>query len=482
MSAIEKDDVQGLVVSGYGRSMPEARYLLLGVANPQAARRWLGDLVSRVTTSEGPEAVRCINVALTAHGLAALGLDPGELSTFSPPFQQGMTSDHRQRLLGDRGASHPGRWEWGGTQGDGAAASSQIHVVLLLFARDETTMQQVEADEVASLRTGGALELLVRLAPEPMQGGMTVGRFGVEHFGFADGMSQPVIRGSGQEARLGGDQARRSVIAAGEFILGCENGYGQLTPWPKLALPGGAGDGFGRNGTYLVVRHLAQDVAGFWSFLRESTRDAEGREDPERREWLGAKLVGRWRSGAPLVRASHRDDPDLGEDNAFGYAATDPFGHRCPVGAHIRRSNPRDSLGSKPGRALELANLHRIMRRSRVYGPRLEDLLGPDDGRDRGLVFICINANIERQFEFVQQSWCNNPKFGGLYDEQDPLLGNDPEAGKSFTLQDAPFRRKVGGVPSFVAVRGGAYFFLPGIRGLRMLASLDRGPTTERTP
>jgi Dyp-type peroxidase family len=248
-----------------------------------------------------------------------------------------------------------------------------------------------------------------------------------------------------------------------------------MTPWPRLSGQGDDGAAFGCNGSYLVVRQLAQDVAGFSRYLDERSRGPDGTPSPEAREKLAAKMVGRWRSGAPVVRARDRDDPDLGVDNSFGYAAVDPHGHLCPLGAHIRRSNPRDALGSDPARALELANRHRIMRRGRVYGPPLDDPLHRDDGRERGLLFMCINANIERQFEFVQHSWCNNPKFDDLYDEQDPILGAEQAGGRSFTLQGAPIRTRVRGMPAFVTVRGGGYFFLPGIRALRMLADVRPG-------
>ncbi len=472
MTTLERHDVQGFVVSGYGSNMPEARYLLLGVRDARAARRWVGELSDRVTASTGREDNRCINVAFTCEGLAALGLHTPELSTFSPPFQEGMTAEHRQRILGDTDASHPDNWEWGRpARPSEERSASQVHVLLLVFAKDEETMTEVEADERARLAADGALEVVLPLTPERLPGRQSVGKFGLEHFGFADGMSQPVVKGSGQERKLAGDDARRSVIETGEFVLGYPNGYGELTPWPKLHTPGG--EDFGRNGTYLVVRHLAQDVAGFWTCLDRHTKDANGESNPEERERLGAKLVGRWPSGAPLVRSHHRDDPDLGTDNSFGYAAVDPDGERCPLGAHIRRSNPRDSLGDDPEKALELANLHRIMRRGRVYGPALDQPLEGDDGRDRGLLFMCVNANIERQFEFVQHTWCNNPKFAGLYDEQDPVVGNQPGGG-NFSVQGFPLRERVRGIPSFVTVRGGAYFFLPGIGALRLLAALER--------
>jgi len=319
--------------------MREARYLLLGVTDPGGARQWLGDLANRVTASDKPEHVRCTNIAFTYAGLAALGLDEAELTTFPTPFQEGMVSEHRQRILGDTGASAPSTWNWGGNGGDDTATSAdELHAILLLFGKDAATMDEVEAQEMHWLTTSGALKVLVRLAPEPLPGQLSVGKFGVEHFGFADGMSQPVIKGSGQDSRLAGDDARRSVIEAGEFILGYANGYGQIPPWPRLTLPGDAGGDFGRNASFLVVRQLAQDVAGFWKFLSEATKEHDGSANTDEMERLGAKLVGRWRSGAPLVRAHHRDDPDLGTDNSFGYAETDPFGDRF---AHTAQQSAR---------------------------------------------------------------------------------------------------------------------------------------------
>jgi Dyp-type peroxidase family len=345
--------------------------------------------------------------------------------------------------------------------------------MLLLYARDAETMAVLRQDERAAAEADGGLAVVHEISPEPLPGVQSVGKFGVEHFGFADGMSQPVVRGTAQADRLGGASARRDVVAAGEFVLGCPNGYGRLTPSPVLNPTGPTVD-LGRNGSYLVVRQLAQDVAAFRMFLRAQSTGGSpsGTTDPDAEEQLGAKLVGRWRSGAPLVESPHRDDPDLGADNSFGYRQEDPDGRRCPFGSHIRRSNPRDSLGPSPSRALELTNLHRILRRGRVYGPGLPEDADTDDGVERGLVFLAINANLERQFEFVQQTWVNNPKFAGLYDEQDPLIGSPPEDGGTFTVQGSPFARRLTGLPSFVTVKGGAYFFLPGLRGLRALADL----------
>lgn len=458
---LERHDIQGLLMSGYAR-MHHATYLLLGVADGDAARGWVAELAERVTNGERPQEERCLNVALTADGLRALGVAASDLQSFPAPLREGMAAPHRTFILGDTGASAPQGWRWGGP------ATAPVHVLLMVFAKDAATLIRHGTDECRRLEAGG-LEVVDELTPEPLPGRVRVGKFGVEHFGFADGMSQPVIRGSGQEDRLGGDDYRRTVVEPGEFVLGYPNGYGRLTTWPRVGRPEHGGDDFGRNGSYLVFRHLAQDVSGFWKFIEASSRGRGG--GPEDRTRLAAKLVGRWPSGAPLVKTSHRDDPDLGTDNAFGYAAWDPDGRRCPLAAHVRRTNPRDALGDDPDRALELANLHRILRRGRVYGPGLDDPLGGDDGEERGLFFLCLNANLERQFEFVQHTWCNNPKFAGRYDEPDPLLGNPPPEGGRFTIQDAPVRRRLAGIPNFVTTRGGAYFFLPGIDALRHLAT-----------
>jgi deferrochelatase/peroxidase EfeB len=190
------------------------------------------------------------------------------------------------------------------------------------------------------------------------------------------------------------------------------------------------------------------------------------------------------------VLSPNSDDPTLSDADDFGYRDTDANGFKCPIGSHVRRSNPRDTLGPDAATALATANRHRILRRGRSYGHRPADPR-VDDGIDRGLLFLCLNSDIERQFEFVQQTWVNNPVFGGLNGEVDPLIGNisktetpsvNPSPGNSdsgdaqrdaiFTVQADPLRTRVHNLERFVTVKGGAYFFLPSIRALRYLASL----------
>jgi Dyp-type peroxidase family len=215
---------------------------------------------------------------------------------------------------------------------------------------------------------------------------------------------------------------------------------------------------------------LAQRVAPFWQFLDKAC-GANGAGGKAAREALGAKFVGRWMSGAPLVLSPKEDNDTLKNENNFAYYANDPQGLACPIGSHVRRSNPRDSLGSDPTTAVNSANRHRILRRGRSYGKRAADPM-VEDGLERGLHFICLNSDIERQFEFVQQTWINNPVFSGLDGEVDPLVGNLSKGDSIFTVQATPLRRRVPGLSRFVVMKGGAYFFLPGLRALKYLGSL----------
>jgi Dyp-type peroxidase family len=425
---LELDDVQGLFARGYG-ALKSAAFLLLQVEDAAAARRSLGELGVTNATDRRPD--RALNVAFTSVGLERLGLPAAELGVFSNEFVAGMTTPHRTRILGDTDENAPANWEWG-------APGSPVDAVLLLYARDD-------ADLAALERAPPGFSLLRRLATSELDG--------FEPFGFRDGISQPFVDG------LGKSGPAEQTVRAGEFLLGYENEYGQTVDAPLL-----------RNGSYLVFRQLHQDVGGFWRFCDEATRSADGSSDPEARLRLASKMVGRWPSGAPLALAPDRDDPNLAEANDFAYHAEDPRGARCPVGSHIRRSNPRDSLDPDPGsgRSFEINRRHRLVRRGREYGPQLplEQALREDDAVERGLHFICLNANIARQFEFVNHTWLNNAKFGELHDDADPLF-----APGCFTIPTDGVRERVTHVPRFVTVRGGAYFFLPGLAALRTLAS-----------
>ncbi len=463
-STLDRHDVQGLVARGYG-DLPCASYALLAIRDADGARDWLRALLASehlATIAKLHPHVR-VNVAFTAQGLSALRFGAELPQGFSREFNEGMATKHRARMLGDEGNNDQARWRWGG-QGQA------VHVLLMTFAREETEV------DAATARLLGRAESLEDVVPPVRARRLSASK---EHFGFRDGMGQPSVRGL---SRLGHPD---NTIALGEILLGHENEYGRLPTSPKLGassddpkgvLPVGE-DGLpdlGHDGSYLVARQLSQDVPGFWQFLRAAAAREGG--DPVR---LGAKMVGRWPSGAPIALAHDRDDPSLATMNTFGYAHADPRGDRCPIGAHTRRSNPRDSATEDREESIKLVKRHRILRRGRPYGPPVDEqfrpeLMGepPQDDVERGLFFACLNANIGRQFEFIQQTWVNSAKFNGLYADTDPIVGQrTQELPPTFTQPGVPVRARATGVPEFVSMRGGAYFFLPSIRAIRFLVS-----------
>ena len=504
-ASVDLDDVQGLLRFGYARHT-QACFLLLRIRDVRAARDWLAaaPVASARTVDVPPPTV--LQVALTSPGLRALGVADDIVDAFSAEFVAGMSGDAaRARRLGDVGANDPGGWQWG-------ASPAVPHVLLLLYALpghldawQRTICAQCEA----------GFEQIACLSTSDMDG--------VEPFGFVDGISQPRV--DWERTRAPHDATQPDYInraCLGEFLLGYPNEYGGYTDRPLLDpqrdpaatlaraedAPGRAD--LGRNGSYLVLRQLRQDVAGFWQFM-----DRQAGGDPVARQQLAESMVGRTMRGDPLVDGSDAGaTPPEGasgkaaqaEQNAFTFD-TDPHGLRCPLGAHIRRSNPRnaDLPPGAPGvvsRVLRtlgfdadaLANdlvastrFHRLLRRGREYGAQLSAqraLAGPAAAADTGLHFICLGANIARQFEFVQSAWLMGTKFGGLSGEGDPLLGNRaPDVNRipsdQFSMpQAAGADRRVAGMPQFVTVLGGAYFFLPGIRALRYLASTAAAATT----
>jgi len=464
----ELHDVQGLVARGYG-DLTAACFVLVGFEDGAAARRWLGSIATTLTRADERPDRRAVNVALTSSGLRKLGLDAAALSLFSIEFADGMTTAHRRRILGDVEDNAPEGWDWGGPR------TPDVDAALLLYAVDLPALTALEAEQTDAI--GAGLRTLARLGTSDLQGH--------EPFGFRDGISQPLIEG------LSKTGPPESTVRFGEFVLGYPNEYGRYTDRPILdpsadparilpSDPDSGGCDLGRNGTYLVFRQLSQDVRDFWRFLDQVSRRPDGSADRDARLRLAAKMVGRWPGGAPLALASDGDDPALAEANDFAYFHHDRGGARCPIGAHIRRANPRDSLDPRPGTAksYSINRRHRILRRGREYGTQLTpdealngNLAHPADD-ERGLHFICLNGNIARQFEFINDTWLNDPKFAGLYDDADPLAGPSRPYGGTFTMQSDALRERVTDVPRFVSVKGGAYFFLPGIAATRYLAGL----------
>lgn len=477
MPLLQIDDIQGIVLFGYGR-LRSACYLLLRIRNAAAAKAWLRGLNLLSARFDPDRTDRAINIAFTRAGLSELGVGDSVIGELAGEFVQGMAGTaHRQRILGDLGDSSPDRWEWGGPR------NPEPHILLMLFGRDEAILSALAGEQEAGF-AGAGLERITRLDTTwlPKQR---------EHFGFRDGVSRVDIEGFHTDARP------ENTVAPGEFVLGYPNAYGQYTQRPLLD-PARDPEGlllpapddprrrdFGMNGSYLVFRQLWQDVAGFWRFVDEKTK-RQGAPNADARTRLASKMIGRWPSGAPLVKSPDRDDPAFCDDNDFLYhRGDDAQGLKCPIGAHIRRANPRDALDPEPGsdRSIEVGKRHRVVRRGRTYGPpvsasmEIADILAAADGTgDRGLHFICFNTHISRQFEFIQHTWLNNPKFDGLYEDDDPLVGDRGGAhakpGGAFTIQAEPVRTRVTGMPRFSQVRGGGYFFMPGIRAVRFLASL----------
>lgn len=451
-------DIQGLVLNGYG-NLKCTRFLFLQVGDPAGARRWLGDLCPQITTAaRRPKgAVKpdtALNIAFTHAGLAQLGLPPDTLAQFPRELQEGMAHGERSRVLGDTDASAPEHWDLGGPN------TPEFHVLLMLYGRDDDVILARYPELVGQWEAAGLFEVFKQ----------DTGRISdKEPFGFKDGISQPFPAGA-----PGSPIPGEIPIAAGEFLLGYRNGYKTLPPSPSVPASNGGMRDFGRNGSYLIFRKLAQDVAGFWRFVDAHSQTAADTPDPARREWLAAKIVGRWPGGAPLVLAPEHDDPALhatDKSNDFRYMPTDAAGLACPIGSHVRRSNPRDSLLPTPARSLVIANRHRLIRRGRHYEDHRADTWDPK-GVEHGLCFLALNADIQRQFEFIQQTWLNSPKFGGLYDNKDPLVGDNDGTGH-MTIPCLPVRQHVNGLPRFVRVRGGGYFFLPGLNALKLLAGIE---------
>jgi Dyp-type peroxidase family len=492
---VDVADVQGLVRSSY-KHLKEACYFVLQIKNAAAARTWLaGQKFASVADWPSPDTV--LQVAFTFTGLRVLGVSDTIQDAFPHDFRSGMVGDEaRSRRLGDVGPNHPTYWRWGGPR------KPEPHLLIMLFAKclpDGPGLQMLKSTIQDQLWKQAFAELKC-LSTSDMGG--------EEPFGFADGISQPeLVWKRKRKVRERNTRKYTNESALGEFLLGYPNEYARYTDRPLVSRKDDPHDillpaedlpdkkDFCRNGTYLVLRDLEQDVAAFWKYADKET------DNPDQRRDLAEAIVGRKKCGKPLVERDPRRiggvrDKDT-DKNHFTFRK-DPDGTACPLGAHIRRANPRTAdlpEGTKWGPSvlwrmlgfggrgsrydlLESARFHRLLRRGREYGPcvtideALQETVPPKGGR--GLRFICLNANILRQFEFVQNSWISNPKFDGL-DESDPLLGNrEPLFNKTptntFTRpQKSGVNRRYGNLPQFVTVRGGAYFFMPSLRALRYI-------------
>ncbi len=487
VSELPLHEIQGFILSGYG-DRPLASYAVFEILDPQAARAWIGRIVSRLQFGEYRRTPRdkppfpnemCLNIAFTHGGLAALNLDSVALSGFSLPFQEGLSEPNRARRLGDDQESAPNTWAWG-------YPGQRVHGVLMVFAghhlvtpADYDAIRQCIDENVCAASGLSGITILQASPSDPVQR--------KEPFGFRDGIANPRFASL---SKLGAFDA----VPDGEFLLGYKNAYGRYPFSPELPTAADKGGDlppslerptrkdFGKNGSYVVFRQLSQDVSAFWKFAFDAAARIPGHgATTADAEWLASRFVGRWPNGTTLARYPDAPGPEnRDEQERFRYETFgDTSGNQCPIGSHVRRTNPRDtalpapsdpdlSVAHKPSH-LDLANKHRIMRRGRAYGPPGDPTFDPDvlrrgeDGGERGLHFLCVVADLNRQFEFVQSNWSLNPSFAGLSSDPDPLLGANrtfPFPATDFTIQGCPVRR-VHDVPRFVEVRGGAYFFMP---------------------
>lgn len=517
---LESTQIQSLVFGGMGFK-PAGRLLVIDLGEDGARNReWLAGVLPRVAFNDGRYATEpaLVSFAASARGLARLGLDDDTVASFPAAFTQGMHAPGRDRILGDLDGNARDGWQWGGEGND---------VALLVYGDAPADVDALAAELTARTEAAGGRVCFAQDLTDA--GGRLADRR--EPFGFVDGVSQPAMRGTYRGLR---NDDPIHLVEPGEFVLGYPDNRGNIPPAPMMparADPGlrlpiaGEAHGYpattaenprlpGHNGSFLVIRQLEQHVGAFKQFCEEEGARLRGAfpdlpllaEDMA--DYVGAKMIGRWQDGSSLVRnpylsatrlkqvtgrdagksaarpasnptqpaaaitapdarpeppASVADAEAITPDNDFLFGTEDPQGLRCPYGSHVRRANPRESLDPGSNEQIDISNRHRIFRVGRGYPGA--------DGKTAGLMFMCLNGDIERQFEFIQQTWMGSTKFHGLTGEADPIAGRGLADDCGFTI---PTRRGpvgLNGLPQFVTMRGGGYFFLPGRQLLRYLAA-----------
>jgi deferrochelatase/peroxidase EfeB len=438
---LEFDDIQHFLMRR-PRALV-ARYEFLFFQHPAGGREWLKELLEKVGTAESFKAnesyTRWISIAFTWSGLRALGVDETSLATFPEEFRQGMAA--RAGIIGAIGASHPDHWV-------GGLATPDLHAIVILFARDAEERERCRNEHQAHVQRCDGVNVLSSLDLEAIPHYP----YPHEHFGYRDRLTQPYIEGVDPEPTPGSGPA----LKPGEFFLGYpdEDGPPANLPQPEI---------LSRNGSYIAYLRLEEHVGTFRDFLRQHG------DTPEKQEWIAAKLMGRWRDGTPLVLSPDKPDPHLAEDpqrtNDFNYGTMDPYGYACPLGSHMRRMNPRDTAHNM--------NRRKMIRRGGTYGAFLPEGK-PDDGIERGIAAFIGCASLVRQFEFAMNVWANDANFHELGNERDPIFGTQ-NGTFDMTIPKRPIKMKIRGLPSFTTVRGGAYFFLPGIKAMHYLTSLSNG-------
>jgi len=439
-AAVRIDRIQGNLHPGFNKD--QQAFLGLRFPSPDRARAWLRDTVGELTSARDVLAFRARRAGKTPAELAELrstwinvafsraGLDflmPGASAAFPEAFVQGMA--HRAEMLADT----PESWRFGGT-GD-----TEAHVLMVIGADTEPDLQRAlraHRDRVA-LHSGR--DVFLDMLGEDCRGAkLPETRRAQEHFGYRDGISEPALDGS---------------PGTGDFVLGYPSADGSLSA---------SGPAWTRDGSYVVFRRLRQDVAGFHQGLAALLKST----GLKNRAQLGAKVVGRWPSGAKLQdplgeipRQASEPEPYTADD----YAA-DPAGTRVPHFAHVRKAHPHDAAVG--------GLTHRLLRRGIPYGPPLDlgnaEAPPADDGRDRGLLFLAFQADLGAQYERVQR-WLNDKNLPGPGAGQDPVAGQG-ENPTRLVLRSSNTLPATFDMHHYVTMTGGGYFFVPSITAARFLA------------
>ncbi|MGA9767699.1 MAG: peroxidase [Blastocatellia bacterium] len=474
MAELNLNDIQGFILRGY--RIDVARFFILRINDAGAAKSFLGGLVSgdtafpQITSAEDWGLTKpdyCLNIGITFEGLTVLQVNASDLASFPQSFKLGATSQTTATAIGDIGDSAPENWTGGLSDG------AQVHVVLVLYTHTDQGREEWSTVLRALFNQYSLIELSAHdTAPLPN---------GKIHFGYTDGISQPHVDGAPTKAEIPDDQP---VAPTGEFLMGyTSQNPGQIYNVSPADLS--------LNSSFAAFRILKQDVVAFDAFL-----DQVATEYNIDKELFAAKLCGRWRNGIPLILSPDTQYPNPPIPpkliNCYDYvssgsateeeclpAADDTFGFSCPIGAHMRRNNPRSELVT--GSAGE-GHLHRIMRRAIPYGPEY-DPANPDTV-ERGLIGMFINVDLANQFEFLISQWCDTSSFvksvrgpNGVnpvnnISGQDIFLGVNDESASSFTLSTPTGNQKITGFGRFVITRGGAYCYLPSITAMKYLAGL----------
>jgi putative iron-dependent peroxidase len=461
------DDIQGMLGTGFGW-LYSSRFWLLTIRDGREndARKWLSRFVrsglvvsvADVRKSRTHPIEKAVAIAFSYSGITKLGCKETEAHPFPSPFRSGMGSDLRELLLRDR----PRQWDWSDVDGTDCVP---VHVLIAEWAPRGAEALVSDIDE----KVFGIIKIDNDPCSFHKEKGYKEERLH-EAFGFRDGLAQPVIRGLREEQGAGLKQAIQDagplyddrVVAPGEFILGYRNEYDELTYCPNVEGWGGDArhtDGrFGLNGSYLAVRQIEQKVTEFKKF-----EAANG-------EAICEKLMGRRKTGLPLSwKGAPNASVSDSEADAFRFRVGDANGFGCPKGAHIRRVNPRDSLGVDVKSSIKSTKLHRLLRRGRPYLDKTEG-----QAPRNGIFFIACNADLERQFEFIHQRWVRNPRFGCLHDQDDPVVGT-PVSPKTFSIPGLASGEEIS-LDAFTQTLGGGYFFLPGIKALEFIAKHGARP------